>query len=89
MYRKWKEVDLSHVITNLVDKNFTFGNVKNQEKRLPGQFGWHQIRWCYKATACHVAAVRSAKDRKEKKTKRVPGYRGFTNCLFKLWLQRS
>jgi hypothetical protein len=56
---------------------------------LPGQFGWHQERWCYKATACHVTAVRSAKEEKDKKTKQLPGCRGFTDRLFKLWLQRS
>jgi hypothetical protein len=33
VYRKWKEVDLNFVFTNFVDKNYTFGNVKNTFKR--------------------------------------------------------
>ena len=33
VYRKWKEVDLNYVFTNLVDKNYAFVNVKNTFKR--------------------------------------------------------
>ena len=33
VYRKCKEVDLNYVFTNLVDKNYTFVNVKNTFKR--------------------------------------------------------
>ena len=33
VYRKWKKVDLNFVFTNLVGKNYTFGNVKNTFKR--------------------------------------------------------
>ena len=33
VYRKWKEVDFNYVLTNLVDKNYTFANVKSTFKR--------------------------------------------------------
>ncbi|KAI2509389.1 plant mutator transposase zinc finger [Fragilaria crotonensis] len=33
VYRKWKEVNFNYVLTNLVDKNYTFGNVKSTFKR--------------------------------------------------------
>ncbi len=40
VYRKWKEVDLNFVFTNLVDKNYTFGNVKNTFKRTSSRSVW-------------------------------------------------
>ena len=36
-----------------------------------------------------VTSRQSGRPKKDKKTKRVPGCRGFTDRLFKLWLQRS
>ena len=33
VYRKWKEVDFNYVLANLVDKKYTFGNVKNMLRK--------------------------------------------------------
>ena len=87
-----QKVDLNYVFTNLFGKNNTFGNVKNSFKgNVFPPVSLDGIKYDGVTKPPHVTSRQSgsAKDQTDKKTKRVPGCRWFTDHLFKLWLQRS
>ena len=85
-------MDLNYVSTNLVDKNYTFGNVKNTFKKNVFPVSLDGIKYDGVTKPPLVTSRQSGWPRTRrinKMTKRVPGCRRFTDCLFKLWLQRS